>query len=258
MVELSQMFRSLGHRLEILHLLQEKEPEFRKLEEAAVEIRMELMSHLNLVRVFFQSTGPTGKQKVEIPNTIKSPDNIEMSKSEHWQSLLQSSQSTCNDIDAVIHRIERLASHAKQSSHTEEIERLRILLSLQEANLNENAKLPCVMLPRPKDAIFYDRDHIIDRMDAHLENKDQQAFRSLALHGLGGVGKSHIALKYARSKAGDHDAVLWIHAETPASLSQSFSDIAVRIQLPGAEPQKHSENRAIVLNWLQGTSVSYS
>ena len=135
---------------------------------------------------------------------------------------------------------------------------MRVLLSLQKTSLNEIAKLPCIILPRPKDALFYNRDGIIGKMDSYLENNSHQAFRSLALYGLGGVGKSNIALKYARSKVGDYDVVAWIHAETPASLSQSFSDIAVSLQLPGAEPQNRSETRAVILNWLQGTNGSLS
>ena len=78
--------------------------------------------------------------------------------------------------------------------------------------------------------------------------------RSLALHGLGGVGKSHVALKYAHAQSHALDAVLWVHSETPAALEQSFTNIAMRLTLPDASPQKHEENRIMVLTWLQQTA----
>ena len=61
MVSLSEMFKTLGHKLELLHSMQEKGPDSQNLDEAAVEIRIELIRQLTTTRVFFRSTGPTGE-----------------------------------------------------------------------------------------------------------------------------------------------------------------------------------------------------
>ena len=164
-------------------------------------------------------------------------------------------QNTLQNVQDVFLRVESLTKFAKITTHTDEIERLQVLLSLRPTNFSEDAKLPCIILPVAKNAHFYDRGGVINSIQAHLDNPSEQGFHSLALYGLGGVGKSHVALRYAHSRTDELDAILWIHSETATAISQSFSEIAVRLKLPSAEPRKHSENRILVLNWLQHTST---
>lgn len=96
-------------------------------------------------------------------------------------------------------------------------------------------------------------------MDRHFNNGSQDAnqpFRSLALYGIGGVGKSSVALRYAetRIRRMELDAMFWIAGEKEVNIRQSFTDIAVRLKLPGAQLRDHDQNRTLVLDWLQNTS----
>lgn len=91
-------------------------------------------------------------------------------------------------------------------------------------------------------------------MEDYFSNVDLgTTFRSLALHGLGGVGKSTMALRYAENKLqhGELDALFWVYNEKLVSIRHSFTDIALRLKLPDVRPGDHDENRALVLNWLQ-------
>jgi KaiC/GvpD/RAD55 family RecA-like ATPase len=85
--------------------------------------------------------------------------------------------------------------------------------------------------------------------------ESERSFLSLALYGLGGVGKSSIAMKFAEDKLErrELDCIFWVHSEKPVSIRQSFTDIAMRLKLPDAQPKDHDENHALVLNWLQQT-----
>lgn len=53
-----------------------------------------------------------------------------------------------------------------------------------------------------------------------------------ALHGMGGVGKSQIAIEYAYRHSSDYDIVWWIPAEQPAQIRAVFVDLAQRLRLP--------------------------
>lgn len=55
-----------------------------------------------------------------------------------------------------------------------------------------------------------------------------------------------------------YDAVFWVYGETTASLRQSFTDMALRLKLPGAQPNLHNENLQLVQNWFQGTGKLFS
>ncbi|MEU6274091.1 FxSxx-COOH system tetratricopeptide repeat protein [Streptomyces populi] len=53
-----------------------------------------------------------------------------------------------------------------------------------------------------------------------------------ALHGMGGVGKSQIAIEYTYRHSSDYDIVWWIPAEQPAQIRAAFVDLAQRLRLP--------------------------
>ncbi len=53
------------------------------------------------------------------------------------------------------------------------------------------------------------------------------------LHGLGGVGKSQLAIEYAYRFAEDYDVVWWISAEEPAAVRSSLAALAPRLGLQG-------------------------
>lgn len=98
----------------------------------------------------------------------------------------------------------------------------------------------------------------MDRFFNNGVEEKSQPFRSLALYGIGGVGKSSVALRYAEARIHrkELDAMFWIAGEKEVTLRQSFTDIAVRLKLPGAQPKDHDQNRTLVLDWLQNTGKS--
>jgi len=131
-----------------------------------------------------------------------------------------------------------------------------IHLSRQSSHSEEQAKLPCVVLPSIRTTRFFDRTDVIEKMEKFFsEVEAEQSFRSLAIYGLGGVGKSSVALKYAEGKLRNNeiDALFWIYSEKLVSIRQSFTEVALRLKLPDARPGDHEENHALVLNWLQHT-----
>jgi len=50
-----------------------------------------------------------------------------------------------------------------------------------------------------------------------------------------GVGKTDIALEYAYTNPSGIEAIFWIQCETSITLRQSFTDMAVQLNLPGAD-----------------------
>ncbi|KAK0737879.1 hypothetical protein B0T18DRAFT_236139 [Schizothecium vesticola] len=113
---------------------------------------------------------------------------------------------------------------------------------------DDPAKLPCVVLPSIRTSRFFDRDDLIREIERHFgESPPGTSFVSPALHGLGEVGKSTVALKYAEKqlRRGELDGLFWVHSEKLVSIRQNFTDIAFRLRLPDARRGDHNENREL-------------
>ncbi len=116
------------------------------------------------------------------------------------QPLTQRFKNASQHIEEAFSRIEKLTQLTKYNSHVEELTKLQSLLSLSSTGMKEEIKHPIILLPPSKNAKFYDRDHIIERIHKHLTDQAKEMqLRSLALHGLGGVGVSGIMRKHAET-----------------------------------------------------------
>jgi hypothetical protein len=81
---------------------------------------------------------------------------------------------------------------------------------------------------------------------------------SYALHGMGGVGKTQIALKYVYDHLEHFPAIFWVTADSRAKLSQGYVDAAKQLQL---EPQDSQRDQETVVQsfktWLCNTEASW-
>jgi tetratricopeptide (TPR) repeat protein len=114
----------------------------------------------------------------------------------------------------------------------------------------EAQKLPEVWnVPLARNRFFTGRVDELDRMQQLLASR-APGTEIIALHGLGGSGKTLLALEYAYRRASDYDVVWWLPAEEPATLAAAFADLAVALRLPGRnEPEQRVAVEA-VRQWL--------
>jgi hypothetical protein len=75
-----------------------------------------------------------------------------------------------------------------------------------------------------------------------------------AISGLGGIGKTHVALEYAYRYRSDYQAVLWVQADTHERLTSSFVTLATLLDLPEKEVSESAQVVAAVQRWLQMAS----
>jgi len=53
--------------------------------------------------------------------------------------------------------------------------------------------------------------------------------RTVVLHGLGGIGKTQLAVAYAKGHQADYSAIFWLNIKDEDSLIQSYARVAKRI-----------------------------
>jgi tetratricopeptide (TPR) repeat protein len=89
-------------------------------------------------------------------------------------------------------------------------------------------------VPHARNPNFTGRDRLLDSLHESLRSRDP-AKRVQAVYGMGGVGKSHLALEYAHRYRNDYGIVWWVPAEDPATASLHLARLANRlgIRTPG-------------------------
>ncbi|KAI9701793.1 MAG: hypothetical protein M1836_001137 [Candelina mexicana] len=117
------------------------------------------------------------------------------------------------------------------------------------------ADAPAFIVPYPNNPDFVGREDIFEKLQNGLfkdENESSGFHSRAALHGLGGVGKSQIAIKFAywvrRNCPGI--SVFWIHASDASRFQQGFAHIATTCEIPGAK-DPNSDVTMLVKTWLQ-------
>jgi hypothetical protein len=97
---------------------------------------------------------------------------------------------------------------------------------------------------------FTGRKDLLERLHGHLnEGSSQLALVPHALHGLGGVGKTQLAVEFAYRYAPEYDLVWWVPAESETSVRASLSRLAEEMGLPRS--QDVDQNIQNVRNALQ-------
>jgi tetratricopeptide (TPR) repeat protein/DNA-binding XRE family transcriptional regulator len=115
-------------------------------------------------------------------------------------------------------------------------------------------------IPYLRNPYFTGRDDLLDLLDEHLAavNRDETLrTRRIALIGLGGIGKTQIAVEYAYRvrEQGTYTHTLWINAASQEALMASFTALADL--LPDLPTRNETDQQKLVdaiKGWLEGCS----
>jgi tetratricopeptide (TPR) repeat protein len=123
-------------------------------------------------------------------------------------------------------------------------------LSLLAASLARTDFPTIWNVPFPRNLFFIGREDLLTQLHAQL-HKGRTAALSQAISGLGGVGKTQLAVEYAYRYHQDYQAVLWAHAESIEVLTSSYTEIATLLNLPVKDSQEQTVIIQAVKVWLQ-------
>jgi len=116
--------------------------------------------------------------------------------------------------------------------------------------------LPMVWnIPYPRNHYFTGREELLRNLAASLRAGETVGIsQPQAVSGLGGVGKTQIALEYAYRYYQDYDAVLWTRADTLEALISGFVAFADRLHLPVQDERDEMKVVQAVKDWLMNNT----
>ncbi|KAL8364795.1 hypothetical protein RB595_003867 [Gaeumannomyces hyphopodioides] len=111
----------------------------------------------------------------------------------------------------------------------------------------ETPPQPFATIPFSRDRDFVDRGDILDQ----LRQRCFEPAGRVALVGLGGIGKSQLAIEFAHRAAEEipDKWIFWVHAGTQARVEEGFRAIADAVKLPGRDQPK-ADILQLVCYWL--------
>lgn len=123
--------------------------------------------------------------------------------------------------------------------------------SIEEGNGIEARTPTYWSVPYQHNSFFTGREALLAAVDQHLHTEQAVVLsQAVTLHGLGGIGKTQVALEYAYQYGQRYQAVFWIEAETEESLQASFLRLANILELPERLQEKQERVVAAVQCWL--------
>ncbi|CAH0036183.1 unnamed protein product [Clonostachys rhizophaga] len=123
-----------------------------------------------------------------------------------------------------------------------------------EESISQASLTTICTIPYTKNPDFVGRSEILDWLAGQLrfprEAPNSTQTRA-ALYGLGGTGKTQIALEFVLRLQQIHPnvSIFWVHASSTQRFRQAFASIAQALEIPGFDNPKH-DSLLLVRNWL--------
>ena len=108
---------------------------------------------------------------------------------------------------------------------------------------------PIWNVPHNRNPNFTGRDEILTNLSTHLLS-NQSVSLVQAIHGLGGVGKTQVAVEFIYRHVNEYEIVWWIRAEETATLSADFASLAIELELPQQDLRDQHLVIDAVRKWL--------
>jgi len=174
-----------------------------------------------------------------------------------WSNLNNDFKQTIKRLKSLSRIVDSEAESLRLQADSEKNVELLAAIDLLKSGNTTKEKLPCYYLPFGIDGQFFGREDIVLKLQEALDPKEGAVgCKSFALYGMGGVGKTKVAMQYVNRSRTKFDAIFWISADNSFKLTQSFLEISRRLGLSPDDDKAEDAVAAIskVKNWLVETS----
>jgi ATP-dependent Clp protease ATP-binding subunit ClpA len=169
-----------------------------------------------------------------------------------------------SDFGRTVRRIKHMSSTVESEADVARMlidknkykEVLELIEDLKDSKLQDREAVHCYHIPLELSSRFWGREDASAAVKEALHPEEKlHTLKTFALYGMGGVGKTQIALQYANRSREVYNAILWVAADNSISVGQSFREIARCLRLVKNDDEVQDAVAAIlkVKTWLTET-----
>lgn len=171
-----------------------------------------------------------------------------------------------NDFAKVIANIRRYSRQVDETADTIRLAReshtadtIEAFKSLGLAE-SKKASIPCYMIPYGTNLRNFGRSSEREKLKNILRPDEKRDELSVvAIYGIGGVGKTQVALEYANTFKDQYDMVAWIPADTQIKIVQAVTRLATKLGLPNTTDGADDDYQSVtkVKDWLNTSDKTF-
>ncbi|MEA2045930.1 MAG: TIR domain-containing protein, partial [Euryarchaeota archaeon] len=121
--------------------------------------------------------------------------------------------------------------------------------SMEDRPTYPGALPPIWNIPHLRNRNFTGRETLLDGLHTALASGEYAALTQV-MTGLGGMGKTQLALEYAYRHMDDYKIVWWVQSEEPATLASDYASLADPLELKVRDVRDQRERHKAVRGWL--------
>jgi len=176
-----------------------------------------------------------------------------------WSQFNSDFHSTIESLRTHSRRIDEEGDIIRMTREAKSAETLQVLKNLDEVSIGDKVSLPCHMVPYGLNPRFFSRAEEVKQVRQTLDPQEgMDKLRVMSVYGLGGVGKTQLALHYANTSLSLYEVVAWIPAESQIKMTQALSVLARKLGLPKAKESEDDYQASLkVRDWLNSSGHSF-
>lgn len=157
-------------------------------------------------------------------------------------------------------RVDEEVDIIRMTREADAAETLNVIANMKALSLGELGNLPCHALPYGLNPQFLERSEETTLVRTALDpgqSEDELELKVLAIHGLGGVGKSQVALHYANISMKLFNVIVWVPSETHVKIAQAIANFASKLGLPKSNTEGDIQIVTKFKDWLNNSDRSF-
>ncbi|KAF2468654.1 uncharacterized protein BDR25DRAFT_335130 [Lindgomyces ingoldianus] len=175
-----------------------------------------------------------------------------------WSMFSTRFNESMSNLQLYSRKVGEIADMMRLPNEIHTAETVEVINSLQKLMISDSGK-PCHIIPYGLSLKFYGRSAEEEELKNFLDPRsDGDNLKVAAICGIGGIGKTQLALNYANTSRETFQAIAWIQADTQTKLVQSLSTFASKLGLlkkEGGEDDYQSVQK--VRDWLNNSGKAF-